>query len=117
MPTIWTLGQPRKRTQFTYHGNVKEGVTLYFANPQVVSADFFRAIFHNFAGSSLPGGFDMTDPIPGGLGEWIQLNSPHLNEVSLTPRHGSFIAAILVHEGYITSSLEGNKIMLYFPQR
>ena len=56
----------------------------------------------------------MTDPTPEGFGEWIQENSSRYGR-SLTPRHGSFIAAILVHEGYIQSSLHRNAVILHFP--
>lgn len=55
-----------------------------------------------------------TNPTPGGLGKWIQENSKKYG-CSLSPRHGSFIAAILAHEGYITSEVDGNTIILYFP--
>jgi len=114
MPTIHTLGRSRKRTEFTYTGNVDSGVTLEFTGTPHVSARFFQEIIKTFKGKRVHGGFSMTDPTPGGLGEWIQGNSLKLNTVSLTPRHGSFIAAILVHEGYITHSHEGNAIILDF---
>ena len=56
----------------------------------------------------------MTNPTLGGFGEWIKQNSSMYGH-SLTPRHGSFIAAILVHEGYIRSSLRGKAVVLHFP--
>ena len=46
---------------------------------------------------------------------WVEKNSTKLNGVSLSPRHASFIAAILVHEGHITSFLKGNAVYLKFP--
>jgi len=49
----------------------------------------------------------MTSPTPGGFGEWVQGKSGRLNKTSLTPRHGSFIAAILREEGYLRC--KGNK--------
>ena len=115
MPTIWTLGSGGKRTQFEYTGTVADGVVLHFSGNPRVSAEFFQAILDTFEGQTIPGGFSMTDPTPGGLGEWIRNNSPQLNPVPLTPRHGSFIAAILVREGRITSHLVGNGIKLTFP--
>lgn len=57
----------------------------------------------------------MTNPTVGGLEEWVQSNSPSLNTVNLTSRHASFIAAILVHEKRITSSVRGNAGYLHFP--
>ncbi len=115
MPTISTLGSPARRTQFTYAGSVADGVTLEFTGRPRVTAEFFAAILSKFAGQTIPGGFSMVNPTPGGLGIWMQQNSLHMNAVRLTPRHGSFIAAILVHEGYITSNLQGNAVMLHFP--
>ena len=99
---------------FSYDGNIGAGVVLNFTgNPRVVP-QFFRAILNEFRGRRIPGGFSMTSPTPGGLGEWVQLNSPNLNTIHLSPRHASFIAAILVNEGLITSSLEGNAVYLQF---
>ncbi len=115
MPTIWTLGSPAKRAQFSYDGNVEEGVIIHFSGNPRVSADFFRAIIHEFQGRSVPGGFHMTKPTSGGLGEWVSENSGKLNVAKLSPRHASFIAAILKHEGKIRSSLEGGKaVILHF---
>jgi hypothetical protein len=45
-----------------------------------------------------PLGADMTNPMPGGLGEYLQLNYS-----SLTPRHASAIAAIMVEERLLKS--------------
>jgi hypothetical protein len=114
MPKIWTLGGPSKRTQFTYIGDVEAGVVMHFTGRPRISAKFFQAILTQFRGITVPGGFSMTDPTPGGLGEWVQNNSTRLNPVNLTPRHASFIAAILVAEGYITTSLKGNAVYLHF---
>lgn len=114
MPTIRTLGAPRIRKQFTYSGSVSTGVTLQFKRKAYVSSEFFKAIVKHFAGKTLPGGFNMTDPTPGGFGQWEQENSQELNSVRLTPRHASFIAAILAHEDLITSSLRGNAVYLHF---
>ncbi len=115
MPKIWTLGSTNRRTQFSYTGNVSTGVTLLFTGKPYISPEFFKAILTRFNGSTIAGGFSMTDPTPGGLGQWVAENSRRLNDTSLTPRHTSFIAAILVHEGLITSSLKGNAVYLYFP--
>jgi len=54
----------------------------------VIVASFFQAILSEFRGKIVPGGFSMTDPTPGGLGEWVQNNSAALNLTRLTPRHG-----------------------------
>lgn len=115
MPKIWTLGHPSIRTEFEYSGDVSKGVILHFSSNPHISSEFFQAILNEFRGRTIKGGFSMTDPISGGLGEWIQNNSKPINPINLTPRHGSFIAAILVHEGFITSNLVGNRVYLNFP--
>jgi len=114
MPTILTLGPPQRRTKFSYTGDTREGVTLHFSDNSRISPEFFQAILEEFNGRTIPGGFCMTNPTPGGLGEWVQNNSPCLNVVHLSPRHASFIAAILVNEGLITSSLHSNAVYLHF---
>lgn len=114
MPQIWTLGNQNRRTQFNYTGNSSSGVTLEFTGKPFISAEFFAAIRREFSGKTVRGGFSMTDPTPGGFGEWVQKNSKRLNNTSLSPRHATFISAILVHEGLITSSLKGNAILLHF---
>ncbi len=111
---IWTLGSKTRRTQFSYSGSVNAGVILQFTGRPYIKPDFFRAILKRFDGRTIAGGFSMTDPTSGGLGEWVQENANQLNGTSLSPRHASFIAAILVNEGFITSSLEGNAVYLYF---
>jgi hypothetical protein len=111
---IWTLGSENKRTQFDYSGTVSAGVRLLFTGKPYISPEFFTAILRQFSGSTIPGGFSMTEPTPGGLGEWVRANSKRLNGIGLTPRHASFIAAILVHEGLISSNLKGNAIFLHF---
>ena len=115
MPTIWTLGSANRRTQFTYSGSVSTGVTLLFTGKPYISSEFFKAIMARFKGSTVTGGFSMTNPTPGGLGQWVEKNSKFINGISLSPRHASFIAAILAHEGLISSNLKGNAVYLYFP--
>ena len=56
----------------------------------------------------------MTNPTPGGFGQWIKNNSRALNNTPLSPRHGSFVASILQELGYLDSSLEGNAVILKF---
>jgi hypothetical protein len=115
MQTIHTLGHPYKRSQFIYTGSVNEGVTLEFHGRPRISDVFFQVILRVFRGSTIQGGFNEASPTPGSLGEWVEHYSMQMNQVRLSPRHASFIAAILVHEGYITSSLNKNAVILHFP--
>jgi len=114
MPTIMTLGSPGRRTRFSYSGSVSDGATLQFTGNPHILPGYFQEILGHFAGRTIPGGFNMTDPTSGGLGIWVRDNSRMLNGTMLTPRHTSFIAAILVNEGRITSSLRGNAVYLHF---
>lgn len=114
MPTTYTLGSTNRRTRFVYSGSISTGVTLHFSGSPRISRDFFEAILDNFAGQTVVGGFSMTDPRPDGFGCWVQQNSKKLNGTKLSPRHASFIAAILVHENRLKSSLKGNAIYLHF---
>lgn len=110
----WTLGHKSKRTQFEYEGSVTEGVTILFSGNPSISSNLFKDILTQFKGKTVRGGFSMTSPTKGGLGEWVQNNSQKYGR-KLTPRHASFIAAILVHEKYISTSLDGNAVVLHIP--
>ncbi len=115
MQTIFTCGSSGQRTKFTYEGNIDNGVTLKFASGDIeISRDVFREAINQFRGKNIKGGFSMTNPIPGGFGFWVQNKSKELNNTSLTPRHGSFVAAILREEGYIQCTLDGNAVILKF---
>ena len=116
MPTIHTLGHQYKRTTFTYTGSVHEGVTLEITGEPYISAEIFNTILNDFKGLTIPGGFNVSSQTSGGLGFWVKHNSKMLTSVRLYPRLASYIAAILVHEGYITSSLNRNAIILHFPE-
>jgi len=57
----------------------------------------------------------MTDPKYCGLGIWVRDHSRELNGgIALTPRHASFIAAILRDANKLTSSTEGTAVILQF---
>ena len=62
------------------------------------------------------GGFKEDGAPPDSFGEWVEQQSEKLNSRRLTPRHGSFMAAILCKEAGVRSSLESNrKVVLKFP--
>jgi hypothetical protein len=115
MPTIKTCGAPHVATEFSYDGSVKEGAVIQFESGNVsLSVEFFRAILNKFRGSTIRGGFKMDDPPANGFGKWVQDNSALLNGRHLTPRHASFIAAILRNERYLKCRLDRNAIILEF---
>lgn len=111
-----TCGAPARATYFEYNGTVAAGVEILFPTATAnVSAGFLDAITSTFAGREIRGGFSMDNPPPGGLGAWVKENSAKLNGVALTPRHASFIAAILRDAGLLTVRLDGNTVYLRFP--
>jgi hypothetical protein len=115
MTEIWTLGHQSKRTQFRYEGTVASGVTLLQKSKPLIEAAFFTAALEAFRGRDVKGGFKEDDPPRGGFGEWVQSNSKSINGRHLTPRHASFVAAILCHEAGVTSRLDGAAVWLKFP--
>jgi hypothetical protein len=118
MATIWTLGHPSKRTRFSYRGSVATGVTLLQSGAPNIDPSFFRAALDTFRGMAVKGGFSEDNPSQGGFGEWVQEKSADkkLNGRRLTPRHGSFIAAILCSEAGVKSHLRGMAVWLEFPK-
>jgi hypothetical protein len=115
MPRTRTCGSPARATEFDYDGSVAQGITLRFdAGDVQVTPQFLNAIRANFAGQRIAGGFKMDDPRPNGFGEWVRDNSPALNGRQLTPRHASFIAAVLRDAGWLQCQLVGNAVYLQF---
>ena len=115
MPIIFTCGSPSKRTEFMYDGDINRGVTIKFASGNTeISHTLLNAVIDHFRGREVRGGFSMTNPTPGGFGQWIMNKSKSLNEIPLSPRHGSFLAAILRDLGYLDCHLDGNAVILKF---
>lgn len=115
MPRIFTCGSPGMRTEFAYEGNIDNGVILKFTSGNVkVSHELLKAAIDQFKGKEIRGGFSMTNPTRSGFGEWVENKSKILNKTSLTPRHGSFVAAILHEESYLKCTLDGNAVVLKF---
>lgn len=48
MKTIWTLGHPSKRTQFSYRGSMSTEVTLIQSGKPTIDAALFRAALARF---------------------------------------------------------------------
>jgi hypothetical protein len=107
-----TLGKGKKARDFSYTGSVVEGVNIIMGHGTIATfpAQLFTDLLNYFSGlQDVIGGFNMTDPPSGGVGEWVANNHR-----PLTPRHASFIAAILVGEGYCTHFHNGTAVMLRF---
>lgn len=110
MPTIETCGRENVRTNFTYRGNAQQGITIEFETGDfTIDAEIIQNVINHFRGQRVRGGFSMTDPTPGGIGE-------HLVSLgnSLTPRHASFLCAVLRHEGVVNCYFDGNAVIVAF---
>jgi hypothetical protein len=114
MPRIQTLSHPSKRTWFQYDGDIQHGVVIQHQVKTKIPPQLFTAALQHFNGRTVAGGFSMTSPRPDGFGAWVANNAKKLAGRSLTPRHGSFIAAILVHETQVRHSVKGNAVQLHF---
>ncbi|MEQ1622080.1 MAG: hypothetical protein ABL919_11780 [Methylococcales bacterium] len=110
MPTIETCGSEHVRTTFTYRGSAQEGITIEFESGDfTINAEIIQNVREHFQNQRVPGGFSMDNPTPGGVGEYLAgLGN------ALTPRHGSFLCAVLRHEGLVSCELAGNAIMVTF---
>ena len=110
MPTIETCGPEHVRTSFTYHGSAQHGITIEFETGDFpINAEIIQNVLDHFRGQRARGGFSMTNPTPGGVGEYLaNLGNP------LTPRHASFLCAVLHHEGLVEYSLDGNAVVVTF---
>ena len=110
MPTIETCGPEGVRTTFPYRGNATDGITIEFDNGDfAIGAEVIQNVRDHFRGQRVRGGFSMTDPTPGGVGEYLAGLGG-----ALTPRHASFLCAVLRHEGFLTCNLDGNAVVVAF---
>lgn len=82
---------------FLYSGDPDTGTTFHYSGKPFVSRDCYQKIITHFKGRSVPLGASETNPILGGLGEFVRYNYGH----NLTPRHASHIAAVLRDHGYL----------------
>jgi len=89
-------------------------VVLLHGAPVTVDGKLFDAVRRAFSGRTIPLGTGRTNPTPGGLGEWLAHNSRAVNRRALTSGHASFVAAILVHEGFARAHRKGNAVHLEF---
>ncbi len=112
MPIIETCGHESKRTSFSYRGNIEEGIIIEFESGDFeVAPEIILNVLNQFRGQRVFGGFSMTEPTSGGVGEYLaQLGH------GLTPRHASFLCAALRNEGVVTCELNGNAVVVIFNQ-
>ncbi|MDX5934832.1 hypothetical protein DLNHIDIE_00907 [Acidithiobacillus thiooxidans ATCC 19377] len=59
-------------TSFAYKGDVRNGVLIRHSQVSYeVTHKVFEDLLAHFAGMTVPGGFSMTTPILGGIGEYL----------------------------------------------
>ena len=109
------LGAGKKKKPFSYKGSVRTGVVLQQSGKPKIDARFFLEALYHFSGRTVYGGFREDAAPRDSFGKWIEQSSPRFNSRKLTPRHGSFMAAILCNESGVRHSRKGNKIVLSFP--
>jgi hypothetical protein len=114
MKTIETLGAGKKKRPFHYDWSASGAVLLQQGKPRIDRC-FFLVALHHFSGETVDGGFSETNPAPDGFGKWVEVASKRFNSRNLSPRHGSFMAAILCEEYGVRSALRGKSIVLTFP--
>ena len=86
----------RKRSKFTYSGNVQNGTRIYYGLKPweaYVSAKKYQELLRHFRGRIVPCGTSRDDPPSGSLGEWLQQN---VTKTAIA----SYVGSILTHEGY-----------------
>ena len=85
-----------------YYENKDYDLIINWGNQKIkISIDIINDIIKNYFVDSTkwyPLGASMTNPVKGGLGEYISNKYPQLN-----PRYATAIAAIMVYEGLIES--------------
>lgn len=93
------MGCGSEREAFEFDGDLDRGVVLLHQVPGSIRTEFFVAVRRTFAGTTVVGGFSMTNPAPYGFGAWVQEHSRALDGSKLSLRHASLVAVVLVHEG------------------
>lgn len=83
------------RSEFSYSGSVATGTVITFGarGSATVTARSYRILLSKFGGRTVDAGTSRTNPPRGSLGAWLITN---VSPVALA----SYVAAILVHEGY-----------------
>jgi hypothetical protein len=91
-----TCGHASRRTEFSYRGNARTGITLEFESGEVtISSAVINAITLNFHGQRVRGGFDMTNAPPHSVGSFLESNGRPLHRVM---RH--FFALCWITKGW-----------------
>jgi hypothetical protein len=114
LKAIDTLGAGKKKRTFQYDWSPSGAVLLQRGKPRIDHCFFLVALYH-FSGQTVEGGFSETNPALNGFGKWVEVASRRFNSRNLSPRHGSFVAAILCEEYGVNSTLRGKSVLLTFP--
>ena len=99
-----------KGSPFRYEGSIKNGIEILYgkSNEKIVPQEILESLIKNFSNKTVPIETTRTieDLNEGSLGHWLNKN---INGPVIT----SYIASILVHEGYAELSNKKLKFNIY----
>jgi len=94
-------------SQFDYSGSVATGTDIHYGTKSKyrikISGSQYAELLAHFGGQEVLVGTDRVDPPSGSLGEWLKKN------VTQTAS-ASYVAPILVQEGYAVRASDSRKI-------
>lgn len=112
---IYTLGPGKKKKTFQYDWSPGGAVLLRQEGKPRIDRSFLQDALYHFSGQTVDGGFSQDAAPLEGFGKWVEMASKNANSRKLSPRHGSFMAAILCKEFGVRSTHQGHKVVLTFP--
>ena len=95
------------RSEFSYEGCILTGTKIWYGEKSSVkvTSQQYAKLRGNFLGQVIPAGASRTTPPTQSLGEWLK------NNVTKTAI-ASYVAPILVREGYAVKEGKGNKALI-----
>jgi hypothetical protein len=114
--TTWHPNE-KKQTRFEW-GVSREGLKIKHSSQTpsyIIPWESFSAVQRQLvamaqSNNPVPAGISMTNPPTGSLGAWVKSQKLKTSVGNLTPRHLSFLGAILGRMGLIERITKGNSI-------
>jgi hypothetical protein len=97
-----------KNKPFFYKGSVEKGTTILFGHNKyaVIKAEQYKELLNYFKGRTVPIGTSFTNPSSDSMGAWL------LEHIS-TRALASYVAPILIEEGYAKLNGESKKEIMF----